>query len=161
MIAAFRWAGVAARIRERTPHGQGDPLSNGADLFLGALLAHADGDGEVNVILTHFGLTARNVVGDAYPSITPGSLQAAAEQARPGAGQPDDNTILGEVILTARSYGRGQVQLPHLVAAMLLAPSDLWTPLEDALGSIGESRATVAGSYEQWISTWEPSMVAG
>jgi hypothetical protein len=44
---------------------------------------------------------------------------------------------------------------------MLLAPSDLWTPLEDALGSIGESRATVAGSYEQWISTWEPSMVAG
>jgi len=161
VMAAFRWAGIAARIRERTPPGESDPLINGVDLFLGALLAHADEDGELNVILTHFGVTARDVVGDAYPAITPDSLQAAAEQALPTAVQPGDDTSLTEVIASAQSYGRGRVQLPHLIAAMLLAPSDLWTPLEAALSSIGESRVTVAASYEQWIPSWQPNTVAG
>jgi len=161
VLAAFRWAGIAARIRERTPPGESDPLINDVDLFLGTLLAHADEDGELNVILTHFGVTARDVVGDAYPAITPDSLRAVAEQALPAAAQPDDNTSLTGLIAAAQSYGRGQVQLPHLIAAMLLTQSDLWTPLEGALSSIGESRATVAASYEQWISDWQPNTVAG
>ena len=161
MITAFRWAGVAARIRERTPPGESDPLINGVDLFLGTLLTHADEDGELNVILTHFGITARDVVGDAYPAITPDSLQAVAGQSLPTAAQPDDNTSLSDVLVAAQSRGRGQVQLPHLIAAMLLTASDLWTPLEGALSSIGESRVTVAASYEQWISTWQPNTVAG
>jgi hypothetical protein len=161
VIAAFRWAGIAARIRERTAPGQSDPVINGVDLFLGALLAHADEDGELNVILTHFGITARDVVGDAYPAITPESLQAAADQALPATGLPDDNTSLKEVIVASQSYGGGHVQLPHLVGAMLLAPSDLWTPLESALSSIGESRETIAGSYTQWMTTWQPNTVAG
>jgi hypothetical protein len=161
VMAAFRWAGIAARIRERTPPGDIDPLINGVDLFLGALLAHADEDGELNVILAHFGITARDVVGDAYPAITPDSLRAAAEQALPATVQPEDNQSLGEVIVTAQSYGSGRVQLPHLIAAMLLASSDLWTPLEAALSSIGESRATVAATYQQWISSWQANTVAG
>ena len=160
-MAAFRWAGIAARIRERTPPGESDPLINGVDLFLGTMLADADEDGELNVILTHFGVTARDVAGDAYPAITPDSLQAAAEQALPIAVQPSDNTSLTDVIAAAQSYGRGRVQLPHLIAAMLLAPSDLWTPLEAALSSIGESRVMVAASYEQWLPSWQPSTVAG
>jgi hypothetical protein len=161
VIAAFRWAGIAARIRERTPSGESDPLINGVDLFVGALLAHADEDGELNVILTHFGITARDVVGDAYPAITPDSLRAVAEQALPTTLQPDENTSLIDVMVTSQSYGPSYVQLPHLIAAMLLTPSDLWTPLEGALSSIGESRETVAASYQQWISSWQPSSVAG
>jgi hypothetical protein len=155
VMAAFRWAGIAARIRERTAPGQSDPLINGVDLFLGVLLAHADEDGELNVILTHFGVTARDVVGDAYPAITPDSLRAVAEQALPATGLPDDNTSLSDVMVASQSYGSGHVQLPHLIAGMLLAPSDLWTPLEGALSSIGESRETIAASYQQWISTWQ------
>jgi hypothetical protein len=161
VIAAFRWAGIAARIRERTAPGQSDPLISGVDLFLGALLAHADKDGELNVILTHFGITARDVVGDAYPAITPESLRAVAEQALPPTGPPDANTSLSDVIVASQSYGSEYVQLPHLIAGMLLAPSDLWAPLEGALSSIGESRETIAASYQQWISTWQPSTVAG
>jgi hypothetical protein len=161
VMDAFRWAGIAARIRQRTPPGETDPIINGVDLFLGTLLAHADEDGELNVILTHFGITARDVVGDAYPAITPYSLKAVAEQALPTAVQPDDNTSLRDVIVAAQSRGRGRVQLPHLIAAMLTTSSDLWTPLESALSSIGENRATVAASYEQWIQSWQPNTVAG
>src|SRR5690348_8037578 len=126
VMDAFRWAGIAARIRERTPPGETDPIINGVDLFLGTLLAHADEDGELNVILTHFGITARDVVGDAYPAITPYSLKAVAEQALPTAVQPDDNTSLRDIIVAAQSRGRGRVQLPHLIAAMLTTSSDLW-----------------------------------
>ena len=157
VMAALGWAGIAARIRERTPPGESDPLINGVDLFLGGLLAHADEDGELSVLLTHFGVTARDVLGDAYPAITPDSLQAAAQQALPTVTQPDDIPSLSDVILASRSYGSEQVQLPHLIAAMLLVPSDLWTPLEGALSSIGESRAAVAESYGRWIASWQPS----
>jgi len=120
VMAAFGWAGIAARIRERTPPGESDPLINAVDLFLGTLLTHADEDGELNVILTHFGVTARDVVGDAYPAITPASLQAVADEALPTTTQPDDNTNLRDVIVAAQRYGGTQVQLPHLIAAMLL-----------------------------------------
>ena len=161
VLAAFRWGGIAARIRERTAPGQSDPLVNGVDLFLGALLAHADEDGEINVILTHFGLAARDVVGEAYPAVTPESLQAVAEQALPATGPPDANTLIRDVIATSQSYGGGYAQLPHLVAAMLQVPSDLWTPLEGALSSIGENRDTIAGSYSQWMANWKPDTVAG
>ena len=161
VMAAFRWAGIAARIRERTPPGEDDPLINGVDLFLGTLLVHADKDGELNVILTHFGVTARDVVGDTYPAITPDSLRAVAEQALPTTAQPDNNTILADVIAAAQSQSGGQVRLPHLIAAMLSVQSDLWTPLEGALSSSGESRVTVAASYEQWIKSWQPDTVAG
>src|SRR5262249_24352429 len=65
------------------------------------------------------------------------------------------------VIVASQSFASGHVQLPHLIAGTLLAPSDLWTPLEGALSSIGESRETIAASYQQWISTWQPSTVAG
>jgi hypothetical protein len=101
------------------------------------------------------------VVGDAYPAITPDSLEAVAQQALTPAVQPDDNRSLRDVIVVPQSYGGGRVQLPHLIAGMLLAPSDLWTPLEGALTAIGEGRATVAKSYEQWILSWQPSTVAG
>jgi hypothetical protein len=164
VLEAFRWAGIAARIRERTAPGQSDPVINTVDLFLGTLLAPANEGAELNVmlvILEHFNVTARDVVGDAYPAITPDSLQTAAEQALPGTGQPDDNTILSNVIVASRSYGGGFVQLPHLIGAMLLATSDLWAPLEGALSSIGESREAIAASYQQWMSTWQPSTVAG
>jgi len=135
-------------------------MINGLDLFLGVLLAPDDEDGELYVILNHFGVTARDVVGDVYPAITPEGLQAAAEQALPGTGQPDSNTLLADVIATSQQYGSGQAQLPHLIGAMLLVESDLWTPLDGALSSIGESRETIATSYQQWMSNWHANLRA-
>ena len=161
VLDAFKWAGVAGRIRERTARGQSDPVINGVDLFLGALLAHADENGEVSVILTHFGITARDVVGDAYPAITPESLQAAAEQAVPFTGQPEANTLLSSVISAWQSFGAAHVQLPHLIGALLVGQSDLSTPLEGALNSIGESTDAIATSYQDWLPTWKPGEVAG
>jgi KAP family P-loop domain len=161
VLGAFDWAGVTARMRERAPAGSTDPPIGPMDLFLGALLTQGDADGEVSVLLTHFGLTARDVIGDAYPSITPESLSIAAEQASPSPIEPDGQTRVRDILVRAQSLGGTQARLLHLVGALLLAPSELWTPLDAAFSSIGESRAAVAESYERWIKTRKPTTAAG
>src|SRR5262245_2770886 len=82
--AALDWATAVARVRERTATGDPDPDANPSDLLVGSMLAHADEDGEVRVLLSHFGLTARDVVGEEYAGVTAASLAAAAPHVAAG-----------------------------------------------------------------------------
>jgi DNA-binding CsgD family transcriptional regulator len=158
---ALDWAGAVARVRERTPPSAEPPPVQPSDLFVGALLAHADADGEVRVLLDHFGLTARDVVGEAYARITPTTLAAALPHVSPGAQSPD-GPGLSEILGMAARYSGGQAQLVHVLGGMLTAKTDLLTRLEEVFAGIGESRPAVATSYEEWLRSQPQSQgVAG
>jgi hypothetical protein len=87
--AALDWASAVARVRERTPPGANPPRVVPADLFVGLLLAHADTDGEVQVLLDHFGLTARDVVGEDYERVSTARLAGALPYVSQGTQQAD------------------------------------------------------------------------
>jgi hypothetical protein len=147
---ALDWAQAVARIRERTPPTGSPPPIDALDLFVGALLAHPDVNGEVRVLLDHFGMTARDVVGERYARVTPTTLDAVLPLVSPGA-QSSDGPGLADVFATARRLAGGTPRLRHVVGGLLSAQTTLTTRLDTALADIGESRATVASSYEDWL----------
>jgi hypothetical protein len=71
---ALGFAEAAARHRTGGPHAVVEP----ADLLIGVLLAHPDTEGEGRVLLTHFGLTARDVLPENYPPVTAEDLRQHA-----------------------------------------------------------------------------------
>lgn len=148
---ALDWASAVARVRERTPAGDPDPLATPSDLFVGAMLAHADADGEVRVLLTHFGLTARDIVGEQYARVTPANLSAVA--ATVAVGRPVPSGPIGGIVDWAQGHSGGDAQLLHLLGGMLFSQTELMTSFESAFTYIGESRQAVASSYESWLST--------
>lgn len=147
---ALDWAAAVARVRERTPAGDPGPVANPMDLLVGAMLAHADEDGEVPVLLSHFGLTARDVVGDEYVQVTADRLAVAGPHVAPGQAIPESPAR--RIVDWAQRSSGGDPQLLHLVGGMLLADTELVTRFESAFASIGESRQAVASSYEGWLS---------
>jgi KAP family P-loop domain len=149
--AAMDWAAAVARVRERTPVGERDPVASPMDLLVGAMLSHTDEDGEVRVLLSHFGLTARDVVGEEYARVTPASLAAAGPHVARGQVVPDGPA--GSIVAWAQQHSGGDAQLLHLVGGMLSAQTELTTRFESAFASIGETRQAVASSYEGWLST--------
>lgn len=148
---ALDWAAAVARVRERTPAGEPGPVANPMDLLVGAMLSHADQNGEVRVLLSHFGLTARDVVGDEYVQVTPDRLAAAGPHVAPGQAIPEGPAR--SIVAWAQRSSRGDAQLLHLVGGMLSAETELITRFESAFASIGESRRVVASSYEEWLAT--------
>lgn len=148
---ALDWASAVARVRERTPAADPDPLPTPSDLFVGTMLAHADSDGEVRVLLTHFGLTARDIVGEQYARVTPVNLAAVAPSV--SVGRPVPSGPIDGIVDWAQRQSGGDVQLLHLLGAMLAIQTELMTSFESAFTYIGESRQAVASSYESWLST--------
>lgn len=148
--SALDWAHAVARVRERTPPDAPPPRVDVFDLFVGSVLAHPDPDGELRVLLDHFGLTARDIVGEGYARVTPSALDAVLPQVSPGAQSPD-GPGLKEVFGTARQFAGGGPALLHVVGGMLTATTPLMTRLDTALADIGESRAAVAASYVEWL----------
>ncbi len=149
--AALDWATAVARVRERTPAGDPDPVANPSDLLVGSMLAHADEDGEVRVLLSHFGLTARDVVGEDYARVTPASLAAAAPHVASGRSALEE--VSRDISAWAEQHSGGEVQLLHVVGGMLAAPSELMTRFESNFAYVGETRQAVASSYEGWLSS--------
>jgi hypothetical protein len=149
---ALDWASAVARVRQRTPPTGTAPEVDPSDLFIGALLSHPDQDGELRVLLTHFGLTARDVVGERYAAVNPAALARAVAQVSPGT-QSADGPGLSDIFRWALSHASDMPQLLHVIGGMLAARTALLTPLDDAFADVGESRQAVAASYEQWLST--------
>lgn len=148
---ALDWAQVVARVRERVPPGLTSPPSiEPGDILIGALLAHPDRDSEASVLLEHFGLTARDVLGVEYAGVTPTALAAAAPDVAPGS-QPPDGRWMSELLTASRRLSAGSVQLLHLVGALLTTRSPLLPRLDVAFNAIGETREVVADSYQQWV----------
>src|SRR5690349_18451826 len=83
---AMRWAEASVALRG------GSPVITEVDMVLGALLAHPDPDGELRRLISHFGLTARDVLPDDYPDVTPERLRRAAASvgASPSPSSPDN-----------------------------------------------------------------------
>lgn len=115
------------------------------------MLSHADVDGEIRVLLTHFGLTARDVVGEQYARVTPANLLGTAPLVT--VGQPVSGGPIASIVDWSRQHASGEVHLLHLVGGMLSAQTELMTSFESAFTYIGESRRAVASSYEAWLAT--------
>lgn len=152
---AVRWAVAAGR--HRSGGGTDGGFVQAGDLLVGALLAHPDDDGELAVLLRHFGLTARDVLPEDYPPVGPDDLQ------RWGADLPDDPTPLldpGALSLfdlaVSMSEG-GTVRLPALVGALLSGTSELQTAVFDALRRAGADPSAVLVTYEEW---WREELAA-
>jgi hypothetical protein len=150
--AAFDWSVAVARVRSATPKDDPDPQPSPEDLLVGTMLAHPDEDGEVRVLLTHFDLTLRDVVGDTYARLTPANLDLAA--AASSGWDPARTGPAAQLVATAaRGAGGGRIQLLQLLGGMLGASTELTTRFEAAFASVGESRAAVASSYDAWLAT--------
>ena len=81
---ALGYAHAAALLRSRGP----DADVAAEDLLVGLLLAHPDRDGEARVVLTHFGLTGRDVLPRGYPPLTGEDLRSRTRLVRPQAAPP-------------------------------------------------------------------------
>jgi len=65
--AALGWAAAAACNRAQ----RAEPVDvEPADILVGLLLSHARPNGEARVLLSHFWLTARDVLPVAYPLVS-------------------------------------------------------------------------------------------
>jgi hypothetical protein len=146
--SALRWA--IATARHRTAGAMETDYVGPADLLVGAILAHADADGEVAVLLTHFGLTARDVLPDDYPPIRPQDLERWA------VGLPDDlaSTLASDSRMlfdrAASSSRDGLVQLPGLIGAFLTSGSTLETAFLDAFRRAGADGVSISKTYDEW-----------
>ncbi|TFV94869.1 P-loop NTPase fold protein [Leifsonia flava] len=149
---AIDWANAVARVRANAGPAGGSPETNARDLFVGALLAHADANGEVQVILDHFGLTARDVVGEDYARLSPSTLAAVLPYVSVGAA-PSDEIEINEIFEMAGMLSpRGPIQLLHLLGGMLSAPTQLAVALDHAFETIGEDQRAISVSYNDWLS---------
>jgi hypothetical protein len=106
------------------------------ELFLGILLAHPDSRGEMRVFLDHFGLMARDLLPDDYPSLTAENLERAT--AKVAGADPDTwSPSVNEILDTANSIGGGDTQLPHVMSALLSRPTPWQARLQTALSRLG------------------------
>ena len=147
---ALDWAAAAALLRSGGP--ERSPEITVADLLVGVLLSHPDQDGEGTVLLTHFGLTARDVLPSGYPAVDATSLQRWAARVGPDTTPPlsgDADAVLG----MAQSLSPdGVVHLRSLLGGILGASGgDLRTPLHQALQAAGTPLDELAGAYQRWV----------
>jgi hypothetical protein len=142
---ALGFAEAAARHRSAGPDASVEP----ADLLVGLLLAHAGDDGEVRVLLSHFGLTVRDVLPADYPPITPDDLRRHTV----GIGLDTPPPVSPEVESVVLSVGMRDPHLRHLLGGLLqlTSQSELHRRLEERLSAGGHSLTTLVTSYQRWL----------
>jgi KAP family P-loop domain len=136
---ALRWAQATATL------GGGGPITV-AELFVGALLAHPDDQGEVRQFLDHFELTARDVLPDDFQQVTVEGLRAAAATVT-GQEPPTWDAAVSDVLATAGSLAGGPARLPHLLGALLQRSTALRQALQSGLDRFGYEVQQVTEEY--------------
>lgn len=147
---ALDWAAAAALLRSGGPAT--DVTVDPADVLVGVLLSHPDEDGEGPVLLTHFGLTGRDVLPPTYPGIQVTSLRTWAAELGPDT-RPQLSSEAEMLLTDARSLASdGQVHLRMLLGSILQSRSTtLWTSLEQAFTTTGTPLDTVTRAYIGWL----------
>jgi hypothetical protein len=145
---ALGFAAAAAGHRE----GKADAEVGPADLLVGLLLSHAVEDGEARVLLTHFGLTARDVLPLDYPAIS------ADELRRRSAGLSIDAAPrMEQDVEAALQWSRGkEVSLRHVLGGLIAGtatPSPLILRLMERLEAAGTSLTELSREYTNWLAT--------
>ncbi|MEU0092228.1 P-loop NTPase fold protein [Kribbella sp. NPDC006257] len=155
---ALQWAEASAALR-----GSG-PVTE-PDLFLGALLAHPDPDGEMYRLISHFGLKARDVLPDNFPQITAESLRrAAATVGTTVLSRGSDADV--DVIISAAQQRITTLgprpNLAHLVGALLTESPNFQAALRPALDRSGVSLNALIADYDAFLRNLRPDQeVAG
>jgi hypothetical protein len=143
---ALGFAVAAARHRSDEPDASVEP----ADLLVGLLLAHPGDEGEVRVLLSHFGLTVRDVLPADYPPITPEDLRRHTV----GIGLDDPPFVSPEVESVVLSVGTRDPHLRHLLGGLLqlTSQSELHRRLAERLSAGGHSLTALVTSYQRWLA---------
>lgn len=151
-VQAVRWAAAAAACRQGIQPGPSGPPVEATDLLVGILLADPRPVGGAWLLLSHFGLTARDVLPPDYPAISARELQRYARDvdalALPPVG-PSAQIVLNQV---ERAPGSKTVGLAELLGGLLSVPTAIGPSLEAAFSAAGEDLRGVMRSYEQWMS---------
>jgi hypothetical protein len=148
-VTAVRLAELASAHRRssRSPELSVEP----PDLLVGVLLAHPDVDGELRVLLTHFGLTARDVLPPDYPQLSEADLRGAA--AMDPASTPPLSEESVRVAELARSSARKDVHLADLLGALLaFSGQELSASLSSAFSGAGFELEAVGESYRRFLA---------
>jgi len=152
-LLAVRWAAALAAHREGLPPTPQGPAVEASDLLVGILLAHPDHDGEGRVLLSHFGLTARDVLPPDYPTVSADDLRRRAGNVNLSSLPPIGQSAFRILSQAETNAVSGRVQLYHLLGAFLGPSNELRTSLESAFSSVGENLDAIASSYEKWMRT--------
>jgi hypothetical protein len=111
---ALLWAAATAALRGEDKQ----PGPGSIDVFIGALLAHPDEEGEVWQLLKYFGLTGRDVLPDNYPVITRESLKNSAGRI----GQDESSPLSSDLQMALQAAqglaGTNKVQIVHLLGGL-------------------------------------------
>jgi hypothetical protein len=142
---ALGFAHAAARHRAR----DAAPLVEPADVLVGLLLSHPDREGEARVLLSHFGLTARDVLPPDYPAVTAEDLRHRTAGIAIDAPPP----LSPDVERAVESVKQKEVHLRHLLGALLHGSptSSFHGRLEERLSAAGTSLTDLAGVYDRWL----------
>ena len=120
------------------------------EVFLGIMLAHPDGRGEMRRFLAHFGLTARDVLPDDYPLITSKRLQQAAATVQ-GPEVSNWSIDVNEILSLATRRGAGVAQVAHVMGALLLHPTPWRDRLQRGLSRFGIPVDEVGREFDQLL----------
>jgi hypothetical protein len=144
---ALAFAEAAAR------HSAGpDAAVEPADLLVGLLLSHPGAEGEARVLLTHFGLTARDVLPPDYPPVTAEDLRRHTAGIRLDVPPP----LSPDAERAVLSLSTGEGHLRHLLGELLHSSSSaLHKRLEERLGAAGTSLSELATLYDRWLADTE------
>ena len=151
---ALLWAEASAALR-----GPGRQVTE-TDLFLGTLLAHPNADGEMRRLLGHFGLTARDLLPDDFPQVTPDNLRHAA--ARVGTADPasHDIQVVDDLSMADSLSSGSSTQLVHVIGALLLSTS-FQQMLQRGLERSGVQASQLAQEYSTFLSVLDLKQIAG
>jgi hypothetical protein len=141
---ALGYAVAAARHRTGDP----DALVEPDDLLVGLLLSHPDEAGEARVVLSHFGLTARDVLAPDYPPL--GADELRRQAARVSLDGPPPLSPEAERALPSANVD--EVHLRHLLGGLLDAGSALTERLDERLAAAGAGLTQLADAYRRWLS---------
>lgn len=144
---ALGYAHAAALLRSRGA----DAHVEAEDLLVGLLIAHPDRDGEARVVLTHFGLTGRDLLPRDYPSLTVDDLRSRTRLVPPEDAPPLSPQV--ERILT--SLPESGAHLRHLLGALLRPGlrSVMHIALSERLAAAGSDPPTLSRLYDGWLSS--------
>src|SRR5689334_4486636 len=128
---ALGYAHAAALLRDRGP----DAFVEAEDLLVGLLLAHPDRDGEARVVLSHFGLTGRDVLPGDYPPLTAEDIRSRARTVATDSPPP----LSPDVDRRLLSLPENGVHMRHVLGALLTpgTQSTLSATLGDRLAAAG------------------------
>lgn len=147
---ALRWAAALAADNSRPDR------VDGADLLVGALLAHPDRDGEVRQLLEHFGLTGRDLLPDDYPLLSKEVLLRISRQA--SVPEPRLSGPSLDIVSMAQSYAGGQpAQIVHVLAGLLWTPSNITGGLTQGLANSGVALTLLAERYTSEFLVTSPT----